>query len=114
MARPQQQQHGQSFPYTKTYSARSPSHIATSSRNVAGSTLYQTGGHVLMAIKGISKKQDEMLEKLLDLERKVLSFMQDSFDITKVSYYVRNVMIVYIVNISPFGQHLFRRWLAPI
>lgn len=73
---------------------------ATSSSNprthVCNVTPYMTPSHstvtsqqgVLVAIRGLSKKQDDMYEKLLDLERKVLTFMQESFDITKTSYYV--------------------------
>lgn len=66
----------------------------TSNPRPTGSTPYLTSHSagtsqqgVLAAIRGLSKKQD-MFEKLLDLERKVLTFMQDSFDITKTSYYV--------------------------
>ena len=67
----------------------------TSNPRPTGSTPYLTSHSavtsqqgVLAAIRGLSKKQDDMFEKHLDLERKVLTFMQDSFDITKMSYYV--------------------------
>ena len=47
-----------------------------------------TNQTVLAAVRTMTKKQDDLFEKVSILERKLLVFMQDTFDITKMPYYV--------------------------
>ena len=57
-------------------------------RSSASASPYPSIHSILIAIKSLAKKQDEIHEKLCGVERKLLSFVQDSFDITKMPYYV--------------------------
>lgn len=47
-----------------------------------------TNQAVLAAVKTLTKKQDDLFEKVSVLERTLLVFMHESFDISKMPYYV--------------------------